>query len=69
MATSLLLISAIRQLHAREFAWNVSHLDRLAGTDRLRQAVERGHLPQLLREWDAEAEEFRRAREPYLLYR
>jgi uncharacterized protein YbbC (DUF1343 family) len=69
VAASLLLISAIRNLHPREFAWNVSHFDRLAGTDRLRQAIERNQLPQLIREWDVEAEGFRRAREPYLLYR
>jgi uncharacterized protein YbbC (DUF1343 family) len=69
VAASLLLISAIRHLHPREFSWHVSHFDRLAGTDKLRHAIERGELPALLQRWDAEAEAFRRAREPYLLYR
>jgi uncharacterized protein YbbC (DUF1343 family) len=69
VAASLQLIATIRHLHPREFAWHVAHFDRLAGTDRLRHAIERGELPALLREWDAQAEAFRTTREPYLLYR
>ncbi|MBA4156319.1 MAG: DUF1343 domain-containing protein [Gemmatimonadetes bacterium] len=69
VATSLLLISSIRHLHPREFTWNVSHFDRLAGTDRLRLAIEAGEMAPLLREWESEAEAFVQAREPYLLYR
>jgi uncharacterized protein YbbC (DUF1343 family) len=69
VAASLLLISEIRHRHPAEFAWAASHFDRLAGTARLRQAIESRQLPTLLREWDAEAEAFRRAREPFLLYR
>lgn len=69
VAASLRLIDAIRALHPREFAWNVSHFDRLAGTDRLRHAIEHGELTAVLREWEADAERFRATREPYLLYR
>jgi uncharacterized protein YbbC (DUF1343 family) len=69
VAASLTLIATIRQLHPREFAWQVAHFDRLAGTDRLRHAIERDGLAALLREWEAEAERFRMSREPFLLYR
>jgi uncharacterized protein YbbC (DUF1343 family) len=69
VAASLTLIATIRQLHPREFAWQVAHFDRLAGTDRLRHAIDRDGLAALLREWEAEAERFRRSREPFLLYR
>jgi hypothetical protein len=34
-----------------------------------RQAILAGALPALLREWDADAERFRAARVPHLLYR
>ena len=65
---TLLLIDAIRRRHPREFQWSRT-IDRLAGTGRLRQAVEAGTLRELLREWERDAERFRRTREPYLLYR
>ncbi|MBW3655409.1 MAG: DUF1343 domain-containing protein, partial [Gemmatimonadetes bacterium] len=66
---SLLLIDAIHRLHPGALEWRVSHFDRLAGTDRARQAILAGTLPALLREWDADAERFRATRAPHLLYR
>ena len=44
-------------------------VDRLAGTDRFRLAVDAGTLRALFDEWDGQAEAFRAIREPYLLYR
>lgn len=67
--TSLRVIDAIHRLHPGQLEWRVAHFDRLAGTDRLRAAIVAGTLPALLREWEGEAERFRAAREPYLLYR
>jgi uncharacterized protein YbbC (DUF1343 family) len=69
IAASLLMIEAIRRMHPDEFAWNVSHFDRLAGTARMRGAIEAGTLDQVLAAWDADAERFRADREPFLLYR
>ena len=66
--SALLLIDLIRRLHPRDFEWRVAHFDRLAGTDRARQAIDRGALPALLREWEVEARAFRAKRQPYLLY-
>ena len=75
--TAMLLIDTIHRLHPNEFAWAGSNqrepglrtIDRLAGTDRFRIAVDAGRLQELLAEWDAQAEAFRAMREPYLLYR
>ena len=44
-------------------------VDRLAGTDQFRLAVDAGRLRPLLDEWDRQAEAFRALREPFLLYR
>lgn len=63
----LRLIAEIRRLHPGEFAWSGS-LDRLAGTDRLRRAIEAGELDALLQGWRDEAARFRLGRAPYLLY-
>lgn len=74
--TSLLMIDLIRTLHPNEFQWrganqrepNMLTIERHGGTAKLRQAIEGGMLPQLLREWDADSERFRTIRAPYLLY-
>ncbi len=77
IATTMLLIDMVRRLHPNDFAWTSStgqdgqttySLDRLAGTDRLRHAIENGTLPALLAEWDRDAQRFRELRAPYLLY-
>ena len=65
--TVLTLIDEIRRLHPAEFAWSPS-MDRLAGTARVRQAIEAGALPALLADWDREAQRFESIRSPYLLY-
>src|SRR5688500_8583217 len=75
--TAMLLIDTIRRLHPNEFAWaganqrepGMRTVDRLAGTDRFRTAVDAGTLRSMLAEWDAQAESFRSVREPFLLYR
>lgn len=66
--TALLVIDEIRRQHPQDFAWSGS-LDRLAGTDKVRLAIEGGTLRPLLDEWDRDAAVFVKAREPLLLYR
>lgn len=66
--TAVRLVAAVRRLHPRQFQWRAAHFDRLAGTDRLRLAIEAGRVEELLREWDDDAARFRLEREPYLLY-
>ena len=73
----MLLIDTIHRLYPNEFDWAGSNqrepgmrtVDRLAGTDRFRMAVDAGTLRPLLEEWDRQADAFRAVREPFLLYR
>ena len=75
--TALHLIAITRRLHPADFAWvganrrepTLLTIDRLAGTDRARKAIEAGTLDELLRRNDEEAAAFRAVREKYLLYR
>jgi uncharacterized protein YbbC (DUF1343 family) len=66
--TSLILIDEIRRQHPKEFAWGPT-IDRLAGSDKVRLAIDGGSLPALLDEWDREAAAFAERRKPFLLYR
>src|SRR5207237_388978 len=52
LATSLLMIHLIRRLHPDQFQWAGGTLERHGGSARLRQAIEAGTLPELLREWE-----------------
>ncbi|HXG57210.1 MAG TPA: DUF1343 domain-containing protein, partial [Vicinamibacterales bacterium] len=66
--TALILIDEIRRQHPREFAWSGT-IDRLTGSDKVKLAIEGGTLPALLEEWDREAADFVKSRQPFLLYR
>jgi uncharacterized protein YbbC (DUF1343 family) len=66
--TALLLIDTIKRRQPAQFAWGPS-IDRLTGSDKVRRAIDEGRLPALLEEWDRDAAEFVRIREPFLLYR
>lgn len=65
--TALLVIDQVRRRHPKEFAWRPS-IDRLAGTDKVRLAIDAGTLQPLLEQWDREAAAFHDARRPFLLY-
>ena len=75
--TAMLLIDTIHRLWPNEFAWTGANqrepgmrtVDRLAGTDQFRIAVDAGTLRTKLVEWESQAEAFRALREPFLLYR
>ena len=65
-------VRMLRAIHARhpvDFQWRPRQIDRLAGTDRLRAAVESNTVDALLREWEADARRFEAQVRPYLLYR
>ena len=62
------LLEARRQSGDR-WAWRADHFDRLAGTDRLRLAIEAGRdLDDIVRPWAAQLAAFGARAEPYLLY-
>lgn len=64
------MLRAIYARHRGEFEWRVAHMDRLAGSERFRQAVERdGGIEALLPVLEAESARFRAAATASLLYR
>jgi uncharacterized protein YbbC (DUF1343 family) len=73
---ALLLMNEIKKTQPTEFQWvganrrepSMMTIDRLAGTDQLRKAIDAGTLPALLKQWDADARRFEKSRKPYLLY-
>ena len=62
------MLRAIYAHHPQDFQWRPS-IDRLAGTDKLKAAVEANTVDALIKEWDADAARFSSMVKPYLLYR
>jgi uncharacterized protein YbbC (DUF1343 family) len=65
--SALTLIDEIRRQHTTDFRWTAS-IDRLAGTDRVRLAIDAGTLAPLLDEWDRAAAAFQRETSTLRLY-
>ncbi|MBN1444181.1 MAG: DUF1343 domain-containing protein [Planctomycetes bacterium] len=67
--TAVALIDAVRRLHPDEFAFREQGFDRLAGTAKLREAIERGVPPrEIAASWKADLEDYLARRAQYLLY-
>jgi len=67
--TAVYLLTAIRRRHPTELGWIPKHFDRLAGTTRLREAIEAGEDPAaIVRGWEGERRMFLKRRRPVLLY-
>jgi uncharacterized protein YbbC (DUF1343 family) len=62
------MLRVIKSHHPADFQWRQRQIDRLAGTDKLRAAVDNDTVDALLREWEADAGRFREKVKPYLLY-
>jgi len=68
--TSVAALTVIRALHADEFTFNRASFDRLAGSDRLREAIESGESAAAIADaWTDDITAFSILREPYLIYR
>jgi uncharacterized protein YbbC (DUF1343 family) len=66
---ALALLVETHRMSAENWGWLQSHFDRLAGTDLLRQGITEGaSVDELRAGWDEALEEFKRTREPYLIY-
>jgi uncharacterized protein YbbC (DUF1343 family) len=63
------MLRAIYAHHTKEFQWREKEIDRLAGTDKLRAAVEQNTVDALLKQWNADAAKFASEVKPYLIYR
>jgi len=66
----VLLLRTVAAMKPDEFEWTGKYyIDRLAGTDELRKAINSGTDPApLLRRWEEEARDFARKSRPYFLY-
>ena len=63
------LLVETRRMSGNRWGWLQAHFDRLAGTDRLRQAIDDGAgLDEIRSGWRDELEAFKRVRERYLIY-
>ena len=61
------MLQVIHDRYPNDFKWGGS-INRLAGTDELRAAVDNGTVDALLTKWDADAAKFSAASRPYWLY-
>lgn len=63
------MLRAIYARHTTDFKWRLPQIDRLAGTDELRAAVEQNKVDALLKKWNGDSAAFTKRIKPYLLYR
>jgi uncharacterized protein YbbC (DUF1343 family) len=68
--TAVALLVETRRASGDSWEWNVTHFDRLAGTQQLRLGVEAGEsFDQIVAGWPAQIEDFLRIRQESLIYR
>lgn len=69
--TAVEMIVSVRRLYPQVFGWRPDHwIDKLSGSARLRHMVDAGApTEEIVGAWQPELADFRRRREPYLLYR
>jgi len=63
------MLRAIYARHTTDFQFRARQIDRLAGTDKLRAAVEQNTVDALIKNWDADAVRFAEKVKPYLIYK
>lgn len=70
ISTAITMIVLARRLYPQVFGWRPDNMiDKLFGSDRLRTMVDAGASPQdIIGSWTTDVEDFRRQRQPYLLY-
>jgi uncharacterized protein YbbC (DUF1343 family) len=67
--TGVAVLLETRAMSGENWEWNVRHVDRLAGSDALRLAVDAGvELAEIVDTWNPGLAEFERLRDRYLLY-
>jgi uncharacterized protein YbbC (DUF1343 family) len=67
--TGIRMVQVIRAHHPKEFQFRASGFDRLAGTDKLRLAIEQHTVDALIKEWDADAARFSNLAAPFQIYK
>ena len=59
VTVALHLLMAVRQLHPNDFAWNLPHFDHLAGTNKVREAIEgETAVTDILAGWEADLAQY-----------
>jgi uncharacterized protein YbbC (DUF1343 family) len=67
--TALHILSVIRKEYPSQFQWRESHMDRLAGSDDVRKAIDLGTpVDQILASWEPGLKAFDESRKRYFLY-
>ncbi len=67
--TAVVLLSELRRQAGDHWEWRESSFDRLAGTDRLRRAIEADEpVERIVRRWNQDLDRFRQLRAGYLIY-
>ncbi len=67
--TAVAALLVARRLSGSQWSWREAHFDRLAGSDRLRLAIERGAtLDDIASAWAASVAAFETLARPYLIY-
>ncbi|MER7010637.1 DUF1343 domain-containing protein [Saccharopolyspora sp. NPDC000359] len=69
--TAVTMLVTARRLYPQVFGWRPDNMiDKLSGSDRLRTMVDRGaDATEIVDSWQDEVKDFRRQREPHMLYR
>jgi uncharacterized protein YbbC (DUF1343 family) len=62
------MLQVIQAHHPNDFQWK-SSIDRLAGTDKLRLAVDQHTVDALIKDWNADAERFSKLIAPFQIYK
>jgi uncharacterized protein YbbC (DUF1343 family) len=69
LPAALHVLAETIRFHPRRFKWRARHFDRLAGSDRIRRSLTLGEpVDSIVESWQPGVEQFRRSRQPYLLY-
>jgi uncharacterized protein YbbC (DUF1343 family) len=69
VATSIVILCALKKLYPNHFAFRDQHFDLLAGVSWIRQMINEGAAPEeIIARWAEDTERFRSLREKYLIY-
>jgi uncharacterized protein YbbC (DUF1343 family) len=69
VTVALHMLSWIRRNYASQFQWRENHIDRLAGSDDVRKAIDQGMpVDQIIGSWQPDLKKFEETRRKFLLY-
>jgi uncharacterized protein YbbC (DUF1343 family) len=67
--TSLFIVQTIMELYPKNFEFHATYFDKIMGTSRIREALERGvKVEDIILSYEQELNNFSKLRKPYLLY-